>query len=330
MVGVTALVAGAVAFVVHREFRARESRIEAVLSLAEAELASESVDRSGLVDALRRVQDACRSDGRSSLRRTEARLLMSLGRPAKAWEAISGLVMAPGTGPEDLWLGAIALQGIHAVRGDVDSGRQSMALGEEHHGSTGDVRSLFLAWQMAYRTTSVEPLGRLHERLTTVFADSKEGRLAAASMPYLAFDVAHRLGLGGDAADFDSLAQRRGTDQYSVLGRLVVSGKPRTQAGTLDSLLELAEEWSDPPDELEMLVAMGMIAKEDGRSLADASARLQRILERFPSFVEARHAQAIAHVGLQEHGKAVEQLQWLLRNSAEADSRRATWSGLLR
>ncbi len=55
-----------------------------------------------------------------------------------------------------------------------------------------------------------------------------------------------------------------------------------------------------------------------------------RVSEGNPTYVEARHVAAIAHLGLEQFRQMRAHVSWLLEHARDTDVRRRTWNELLR
>ena len=185
---------------------------------------------------------------------------------------------------------------------------------------------------MAYRATQVPEWVSLYQELIDRFPDSREARLAKRIALDQGFHLSHRLGLGGDQAPFDKMAKEDASRVTTVLSRHLLDLRAKGEAVTLEDLAAVADDWETPPVELEVLIAMGEMLADDGQRIEDALTRLKNVLARWPSYVEARHAAAVAYVGLgRRNGDECQaQLRWLLENAPPSDSRRAIWQRLSR
>ncbi len=146
---------GGLTFVVLRAQRERDQQVETMLRNVASELATNPLDRTSATTVLRRLDKMLETEPRRELERARTRLLMALGRPNEAWDAVSTLATTPGAATEDLALGAQVMCAVHAARGTETDGVLAMGLAEQHYRETGELASLSLAWQMAYRATQV-------------------------------------------------------------------------------------------------------------------------------------------------------------------------------
>jgi hypothetical protein len=320
---------GAAWFVVHRAAAAADEQRQTLLAAVEAELASEELDRASAARVLRDLRTAQADTPDPDLRRAEARLEMALGRAGDAWTTIGTVATGPDASTEDLEVGARVLARLHAERGSETDGRQALAIAREHARRTASVESQFLAWQLAYRVGDAAAFVELDRALLEAAADRPEGRTAKSIHHFLATHLADRRGLTGDLEQFAVLAaDERAPEDERALSRFAVESVDDARGVDESALEALRRQWTDPPPELLVLIAIGRISSGAEADLHYAMDILRVVLDQVPSSIEARHAAAIAHHGLGETAERNAQLRWLLSNSSTQDSRRRVWMEL--
>lgn len=327
---VAVLGGGSAAFVFWRGARERAAAVDEVVRAADAEIALASVDRDSAQAVLRRLRAVRRDASSAELDRAEARLLLRLDRTQEAWDAISALALRPGAEPDDQRIGAAILARKHAAGGRSGDADQAIALATMHHDATGSVDSLFLAWLVAYRSTSVRRFAETRTRLLADHGTTREGRFVALSSYYLAEDLANRLGIRGDLERFRSLAGDAADSSEHLIARVLVDAESASAGATRIAFASLAEGWSDAPPELTVLLAMADILSGDAAAIRDASERLRAVITAVPASVEARHATVVAAIALGERDSDTcrAQVRWLLANGPADDVRRRVWESL--
>lgn len=170
--------------------------------------------------------------------------------------------------------------------------------------------------------------GELDQALAAMgLAERHYAETGAPGSLFLAWQCAVR---SGQIRDSDRLAARLLEEaKESRFARLVAAlrafdpAKPETTA----ELQRLAREFESPPVELELALAMAEIQTDEG--LERGLQRIEDVLARVPTYVEARNAAAVAYHRVGDRRRRDEQLRWLLANAPADDARRPRWRKLL-
>jgi hypothetical protein len=337
LAAIAVLGGGSVGFLLWRQHQDELRRRQELAASVAAALAGN--DRDELRSLLRRVAASRDESDSGELALAQGRLLLALGQERKAWDAVEVAATTPGASPEARLVGARILSRIHARTGERRFGDQARGLAEQHARATGDPASLFLSWQLAFRTADVEAFAGLRQELVTAHGDTLEGRTAKAIGGALAGLLATQFGLPPESDALVSAAA--GDDARARLARLTVELQGAAPIAT-EPLVALIERWDEAPEELEIVLANGIIqglgevagepTSRQREGLLDATRRLERVLETWPTSIDARHAAVIALFGTGEVTGATAQghLRWLLDNAPLEDRRRALWEALLR
>jgi hypothetical protein len=340
LAAVVLLGGGSVAFVLLRDAREREARIAGLVAEVDAELSgAQPPDAELLRNLLQRLRPAVEQTADPRLEIAEGRLLLALGRTQQAWESIRPLATAPGAEASALELGSRVLARIHAETGEDPIGRQALAMANEHARQVGSAESLRLAWQLAYRVGEAERFAALSEEIV---ADGREpeDELVRATARVLGGFLADRLGV-------DRTAVRPGA--AGVAGDLAVVEGLAGEAPTVEALDELLLRFAEPPPEIEIVAVTRLLeefgalegdAARSGRAenlLRDARRRIDTVLARTPTNVDARHLAVVAGIGMQQSFGLDEDaarsyrghLQWLVTSAPPRHAQRALWQALL-
>ncbi len=331
VVAIVVLGGGIIGYLMFRASGEAEARVSKVLRAVDAELNADEIDRDSLSDVLKDVERLQVESPSPALTRAEALIQLALGRTSAAWETISFAATSPEGSPEDRWAGARIAARLHAEGGESHVGSQAMSLCRESAQDSMAPEVLFLLWQVAYRTDSVEDWLDAYASMKADGEDSLEARTAERIGYFLAFHIADRIGIEGDAARLDELASDENAEPaVRLLCAFIRDNAEASKSVTEQELLKLDMQWGESPPELAVLLARAQLSKasaEDGRpdELHAAVEILKNVLEVFPTFVEARHLIAVAHYGLHEATLQKAHLRWLVENAPETDTRRASW-----
>ena len=272
--------------------RAADAEVDKLVGSVEAVLRADELDSSTAQAAIREIVAHDRRAEDARLIRVHARLLLAMQRLQAAWDALGPLALSMEPSAEDLAIGSRILKRLHALRGETTLASQAADMAEGHHGATGDVGSLFLAWQCARRAGRGEDADRFSETLQSQHAGTPQGKLAAA------------------------LA----AETTTVSDLLALEIEFLRIAGPLDAAL--------PPEEIGFAIAFLLLrdADKDGEKLNEAITRLQDVLRTFPSDVDTRSMMAFAlHSSGDQAGRDAH-LEWLLKNTPQDDARRDDWA----
>jgi tetratricopeptide (TPR) repeat protein len=173
------MAAAGVGYVLVSSARAVEADVVELLQAAEAELRREQPDRTAIAPLLRRMAEHERAED-ARLLRARAGLELALGRPHAAWKVLETLVLRAEVDASTLQLAARVHTELHALRGDVADVDRAMTFARQHYELTGDVESLFIAWQSARRGGRAEETREFVEQLTSRHPESVQARIAAA------------------------------------------------------------------------------------------------------------------------------------------------------
>ncbi len=312
---------------------ASEIRSKAIRS-AKIELDAEVLDRETAGLALRGLRDALASDPEldsgvppaDELVRKTAELQLALGQFAQARDSIAAYASGASAASEDLLIGARACTAIYAARGTPADGLQALGLIKQHHDSTGEEASLFLACLLAYRLTEIPSYFELRDALISSGSSSREARTVTALSYSFAVHLSERIGFaGGD--DLKALADGDATDDRSLLARIRVAETTGAASGALETLQGLEGEFETPLPELEVAIVEAMVSRPGAseEDLRDGLGRLEAALQIYPSYLEARNISAVLHYALGEKALCDGQLRWLLKNATPEDLRRQNW-----
>jgi hypothetical protein len=266
-----------------------ETEIAALVGEANAELGREELVRSAAAALSGRIANHAAARD-PRLISARARLELALDRVQNAWELHAELATRDPT-PEDLLLSALILKRRGGLRGELGDAETAMRSAAAHTDRTGDPGSLFLAWQCAVRAGLPDQVSRFATQLTTEHSDTIGARLVQAL-----------------------LKDQPSADELRALEIEFASAPVQHLAPAV-------------PEELEL--ALAVLALESGAGAKEALPRLDRILARDPSWVEARHAAALAYHQLGDRAARDSHLQWLLANARPDDQRQDGWHSLL-
>lgn len=280
----------AVAFSIVQQQRATETEVVKLVTAGEAVLAAEQLDAGAAQTALRELREHELAAADARLILMQARLLLALGRLQPAWDTLMPLALALEPGAAELLVAARILQRLHGIRGDSALIGQAADFAEGHHDMTGEVGSLFLAWQCSRRAGRTEAAEALGAKLQADFGETPEGKLVAA--------------LANESTALDDL----------LALEIELSGR----RGPLDGPL--------PPEEIDYAIAFLMLKSGNPDQIHEAISRAERVLRTVASDPDTRHLLAYALHLSGDQKKRDLHLDWLLENAPADDARRDTWA----
>ncbi len=284
------IVAIGVGFHFWRQAAARTEAIEQRLSSARIEIERDETDRQGLQNEGRALRAAIESLGpEPALVVALARIELRLGRARQAFDALRALPLAQTEDPDVLAVAAAAKAGQHALSGLADDAAEASAFAARSARERPDPAVTFLAWQCAWRAGRTTDASAFADELTTRHADDRHGKLLLA------------------LHEFDRVKD----------------------ASMRDRLLQLEIEFPQTPPELALALATLQLETGDPGEIAAASIRLKDALDKYPSYVDARHVAAVAAHQTGREAERNAHLQWLIANAPKTDARRDAWDQLL-
>lgn len=151
-----------------------------ILSIVDVELARDPLDRGGLVQANRDLEQLAERDRDPSLRRARARIALALRLPEQAVQALDAAAYVGPAAVDDAWLRAQALALRHAIAGRIDDAARASRLAFEYYEATHTVVAALLAWQCATRIDDREQVQAVTTRLAADAPDAFETKVMQA------------------------------------------------------------------------------------------------------------------------------------------------------
>ena len=264
-----------------------DAQAQAILGQVATEQTKETPDAATCRRLLAEIKAHPQRRVDASMVRGEAWLQLALGSTQDALVTLEPNLLLSVT-PADQALGVEILRRRHAESGASEQAFRASVLAREHYAATGDVESLFDAWQMAGRGEDVEGMRRAEELAVVLVRDHGStlfGRLVAVL----------------DASGYPELEAELGEDDGDV--ELDVA-----------ELRRLELEFEDLPEELHISLASKEITSASVDEIAAGERRLDHVLERFPSSLTAKLLRAVCDHRFRRFPEAKARMNWLLEH----------------